>query len=127
MTGVSPQVLRYLVNGVIATLVHYAVLSLNLGLFGFRSAGLANFVAALFGIGASFLGSYLYVFPTARGRVVSRLVLFGGLYGLIAVLHGLLLWLWTDLCGADWRTGFVLATAVQMSISYLGNKHVVFR
>ena len=41
---------RYIVNGVFATAVHFAVLTFNLKVLGFASAGLANLVAAVFGI-----------------------------------------------------------------------------
>ncbi len=127
MFGVQPQVLRYLLNGLAATLVHYSVLSLNLHLFDFRSAGVANLVAAVFGIGASFLGSYFYVFAGAGGPILSRLSRFVALYAAIAVLHGAVLWVWTDHYRADYRIGFVLATVLQMAFSFFGNKHLVFR
>ena len=55
------EVQRYIVNGVVATAVHYGVLTFNISVLGFASAGFANFVAALFGIATSFLGS-----PTQR-------------------------------------------------------------
>jgi putative flippase GtrA len=127
MTPGQRELLRYVISGLVATVVHYTVLSLNITLLEFRSAGLANFVAALFGITASFLGSYYYVFRSRQGQIVSQLVRFGGLYGAIAVLHGSVLWLWTDRFGLDFRAGFLVATALQVSLSYLGNKFIVFR
>ena len=58
----AAEVFRYVINGLFATAVHYIVLTVNLGLFEFKSAGLANFIAAIFGIASSFLGSRYYVF-----------------------------------------------------------------
>ncbi len=127
MIRVQPQILRYFLNGLAATLVHYTVLNLNLHHFEFRSAGLANLIAAIFGIAASFLGSYYYVFAGAGGPILSRLTRFLALYAAIAALHGVVLWGWTDHFGADYRIGFVLATVLQMAFSFLGNKHLVFR
>ena len=48
------QAARYIVNGVVATAVHYAVLRFNLGVLHIPSAGLANLIAAGFGIMTSF-------------------------------------------------------------------------
>lgn len=121
------EILRYVVNGVAATLVHYTVLTVNLELLGFSSAGAANLVAACFGITASFLGSRYYVFRSAHAPIAGQFLKFGGLYAAIAVLHGLVLWLWTDRFGLDYRAGFLLAAALQVSLSYIGNKFLVFR
>lgn len=127
MTSGQREIFRYVVNGLFATAVHYAVLDLNMTILGFRSAGFGNFVAAIVGIFVSFLGSYYYVFDTKQARILPQLVKFAGLYGAIAVLHGAALWLWSDRFGLDYRTGFLTATALQVALSYLGNKHIVFR
>ena len=52
---------------------------------------------------------------------------FGGLYGVVAFFHGLVLLIWTDLYALDYRIGFLIATVVQVSLSYLGNKLLVFK
>jgi len=123
----TAQILRYIANGVVATAVHYAVLTLNLTAFGVASAGLANFIAAFFGITASFIGSRYFVFSQTNGGLLAQAVKFSGLYGIIAVMHGLLLWVWTDIQGMDYRLGFLLATAIQLSLSFIGNKWLVFK
>lgn len=127
MTADRHEIFRYVVNGLVATAVHYGVLTLNITVLEFRLAGLANFVAALFGIGASFLGSYFHVFRSKQGRILPQFAQFGGLYAMMAVLHGFVLWLWSDRLGFDYRAGFVAATALQVCLSYLGNKYIVFR
>lgn len=127
MKSQAAEISRYAINGIIATVVHYGVLTANLGFLEFKSAGLANFVAAIFGIITSFLGSRYYVFSRTEESIVQQAVKFSGLYGAIAVLHGLLLWLWTDWYGLDYRVGFLFATSIQMSLSYLGNKFLVFK
>lgn len=119
--------LRYGINGLAATAVHYGVLSFNLNALGFTSAGWANFVAALFGISASFLGSRYFVFTQTTQQMGGQMVMFGVLYGALAVVHGLVLLTWTDLMGWDYRSGFLVATALQVAVSYLGNKFLVFK
>ena len=120
------QVARYAINGLAATAVHFVVLQINLKLFGITSAGLANFMAAFFGIAVSFTGSRLYVFHDHQQPVLQQASKFGLLYALIACLHGLMLYMWADLQGWDYRVGFLLATMLQVSLSYWGNKYLVF-
>ena len=121
------QVVRYAINGLIATAVHFGVLQINLKLLEIPSAGLANFIAAFVGIAVSFFGSRYYVFHGHQQPFLQQASKFGVLYAAIASLHGLVLYTWTDLQGWDYRVGFLLATAVQISFSYLGNKHLVFK
>lgn len=127
MRSQAAEIMRYVINGLVATVVHYGVLTANLSLLEFKSAGLANFVAAIFGITVSFLGSRYFVFYRTAENLLRQAVKFSGLYGAIAILHGLLLWVWTDWNGFDYRIGFLLITAIQVSVSYLGNKFLVFK
>ena len=46
---------------------------------------------------------------------------------MIAVFHGLVLLIWTDWYALDYRIGFLIATVVQVLLSYLGNKLLVFK
>ena len=121
------QAARYVVNGVAATAIHYAVLRFNLGVLQIPSAGLANLIAAGFGITASFLGSRYFVFRAHAGSFLHQFAKFGLLYVCIALLHGCVLWVWTDINRLDFRVGFLLATALQVALSFWGNKVLVFR
>ena len=85
------EVLRYAINGFVATAVHFAVLAFNLHVLHFSSAGLANLTASLFGISASFVGSRYFVFPRTGEPIVAEALRFSGLYGAIALLHGAVL------------------------------------
>jgi putative flippase GtrA len=123
----ASEISRYAINGLVATAVHYGVLTVNLSHLDFNSAGLANFVAAIVGIVTSFFGSRYYVFKRTTEGIIQQAIKFSGLYGVIAVLHGLLLLFWTDWYGLDYSIGFLLATVLQVSLSYLGNKFLVFK
>lgn len=120
------QLIRYIINGLVATAVHFSVLTFNLDVLGFQSAGVANLFAAIAGIGTSFLGGRYYVFENKDGSFAHQLGKFVLLYATIACLHGLILLVWTDSMHLDYRAGFLLATAVQVSLSYFGNKLLVF-
>ncbi len=121
------EVLRYAINGFVATAVHFAVLAFNLHVLHFSSAGLANLTASLFGISASFIGSRYFVFPRTGEPMVAEALRFSGLYGAIALLHGAVLLVWSDYFALDYRLGFLLATVLQVSLSYLVNKFLVFK
>lgn len=120
------QIVRYTINGLLATAVHFAVLSFNLKIIGLPSAGLANFIAAFFGIVISFLGSRYFVFHGQADSMVRQAAKFWVLYAAIAVLHGLVLYFWSDKLHLDYRYGFLLATGLQVVLSYFGNKKLVF-
>lgn len=121
------EILRYGINGIVATAVHYAVLIFNLEMLSLSSAGLANMVAALFGISTSFIGSRYFVFRKTDESILPQAAKFGGLYIAFAVVHGAVLFIWTDRLGYDYRLGFILATAFQITGSYLGNRFLVFK
>ena len=119
--------MRFAINGLVATMVHFFILQVMLESLGELSVGLANFIAALLGISISFIGSRYFVFKAQQQSVFHQLYKFGVIYISIAVLHGLVLYGWSDLKGWDYRTGFLLATVLQMLFSYWGNKLIVFR
>jgi putative flippase GtrA len=118
---------RYVINGVVATGVHYAALVFNLHILELRSAGLANLCAATVGIAASFLGSRYFVFRRREENILRQAAKFGLLYATIALLHGVILYFWTDVGGFDYRVGFLIALVLQVVLSYWGNKTLVFK
>jgi putative flippase GtrA len=123
----NKQPIRYIVNGLVATAVHFLVLTFNLKVLEWNSAGVANLVAAIFGISVSFLGSRYYVFNGSLEPLVKQLYRFMLLYAVIAILHGLLMYVWVDLYLQNYMIGFVIATVMQVACSYIGNKVLVFK
>lgn len=118
---------RYIVNGLVATAVHFAVLTFNLKVLGFASAGFANLIAAVFGIATSFIGSRVYVFHGSAETLLHQISRFILLYVSIALLHGALLYAWTDVMALNYIAGFAVATVMQVIFSYWGNKILVFK
>jgi putative flippase GtrA len=119
--------IRYIINGLFATAVHYGVLTFNITFLKFESAGIANFVAALFGITISYIGNRVYVFRSRTHAIFSEMLRFLVLYLVIALCHGVVLSAWTDWQGWDYRWGFLAATCMQVCLSYCGNKILVFK
>ena len=120
------QIARYGVNGVAATVVHYSALRVGLDVLHIPSAGEANFLAALFGITASFFGSRYFVFRKFDEPILRQASRFVLLYLCIALLHAGLLFVWTDEFGFDYNYGFMIAIVLQVICSYFGNKFLVF-
>jgi putative flippase GtrA len=127
MFTISHTFVRFVINGVVATGVHYLTLTFNIEVVGIQYTGLANMLAAIVGITASFLGSRYFVFKLTSEPIMVQARKFVALYASIALLHGLVLFIWTDLSELDYRTGFILATFLQMICSYWGNKLLVFK
>lgn len=123
---IEPELIRYILNGLFATGVHYSILTLNLQVLEFTYAGVANLIAGAFGISTSFLGNRYFVFKKTDQSFTQQAWKFCILYLVIALVHGAILFVWSDLFGRDYRIGFLIATAIQFLASYVGNKLLVF-
>ncbi len=123
----SAQVFKYIVNGLAATGIHFSVLVFCLEVLHWQTAGLANLVASIFGITASFIGSRYFVFSGSSVAARSQVVRFVVLYAMLAAMHGFVMYLWADVAKLNYVFGFVIATGLQVLSSYFGNKLLVFK
>lgn len=122
----AAEVLRYIVNGLAATAAHFATLAFCMDVVHVPYAGLANAAGSVVGITVSFLGSRHWVYRGHDEPWPVQAARFGVLYACIALLHALVLFLWTDVGRLDYRIGFLVATGLQVTLSYWGNKRLVF-
>ena len=120
------QFVRYIINGVAATIVHYTILRIGLQGLHLPSAGLANLLGAIFGITVSFVGSRYFVFRHFHEPILRQATKFVALYAAIACMHAVLLFVWTDLWRQDYNIGFLVGIVVQVIGSYFGNRFLVF-
>lgn len=123
----ASQPSRFLLNGLVATAVHFLVLAFCLHVLQLPSAGASNVLAALVGITASFFGSRHYVFRAHRESIWTQVQRFWLLYLALSLVQGLVLFLWSDLAGLDYRAGFLIGVVIQAVSSYYGGRHWVFR
>lgn len=123
----SSEKVRYLINGVLATLVHYLVLSSAIEAFELESAGLANLLGSAAGIATSYIGNRHFVYRQTQAPVLAQGARFLLLYASLALMHGGVMYVWTDQLGLNYQIGFVLTVSIQVVVGYLGNKHLVFR
>ncbi|MCO5546291.1 GtrA family protein [Xylella fastidiosa] len=112
------QLLRYLLNGLVATAVHYTILRFTLEVLGLHSAGLANGIAAIFGIIVSFIGNRYFVFRIVQVPLAKQALLFILTYFCIALIHTCILYFWTDVYNLNYTLGFLMATAMQVVFSF---------
>jgi len=125
--ALAREPVRFFINGLIATAVHFGLLWLLFAKTQLLAAGIANMIAAGIAISTSFLGNRYFAYRAHAAPVVSQAGRFLVFYAALAVMHGLVLFTWTDVGGLDYRIGFLLATVVQTISSYLGGKHWVFK
>ena len=122
----NQELMRFVINGVFASFIHFLVLWFFLKVLNFNSAAVSNIIASIFGIMASFLGNRYFVFIGHTEAFFTQLSKFSGLYVAIAVLHGISAYIITDIYSIDYRIGFIFALFVQVILGYLGSKYLVF-
>jgi len=117
----------FLINGLIATIIHYAVLYYMVEIVYINSAGVSSLVSSLFASIISFIGNKYIVFRIHYDPAIIQATRFTALYLIMALFHGIFLHSWTDLLGLNYRFGFLLAVAVQIGVGFFGNKYFVFK
>ncbi|MHC8604044.1 GtrA family protein [Arenicellales bacterium IMCC58067] len=116
---------RYMLNGLFATFVHFTILYLLIEVASLNFVWLANSMASMVAISLSFLGNRYFVFRSFEMNIGAQFAKFFGLYVLIAVLHGALLFFWSDLLGLDYKFGFAIAVLLQLILGFLANKLIL--
>jgi len=126
MKSQTKELVRYVINGLVATTVHYSVLNICMEHLHLVSAGISNMLASSVGISCTFLGNRYFVFRSYDHAIFSQAIKCVGLYLSIALLNGAILFLWTDQLGYNYKTGFLLSLALQALLSYFFSKKYVF-
>jgi putative flippase GtrA len=121
----SSEVVRYVLNGLFATALHFSVFSIAIQVFHVPIAALASLIATTFGITASFLGNRYFVFASQK-PLLPQAFSFAGIYLSIACLHVATIAILTDWLKFDFRLGFIVATVIQTVFGYLGNRRLIF-
>jgi putative flippase GtrA len=120
------QKLRYVLNGVAATLVHYLTLRVLIQLLPGTDVGLCNMGASVAGITASFLGNRHLVFAQTQKWVGKQLAQFLVLYGVLASIQGALMHGLVASWGLNITLAFLICTAFQFVAGFSVNKYFIF-
>ena len=123
---VLEEIFLFLINGFLATLVHLAALILFVNFAGL-SYGASNFLSFLVGSISSFLGNKFFVFKVKnKFRTTSQFIKFFFLYLTLAFEHGIALHWWSDINEYNYIVGFLLITMLNIIISFIFNKYIIF-
>ena len=117
---------RFIINGLIATLIHFLILYMCVNLLVISYDGISNFIGAIFGTIYSFLGNKFFVFKSKNNSIFREGFRFLILYSLMALNHGIFLYIWSDLIGKDFIIGFFIITILNTFLSFFYNKRKVF-
>jgi len=121
------QVFKFIINGLIATFVHYMVLYFNMEVIRMTSATLANLIGASFGITVSFFGNRNFVFLSKNKAVHFQAMGFITLQSILIAIQSIILFIWVDLYDHNYQIVFIFAVGISTVLSYTANKLIIFR
>ena len=119
--------LKYILNGLSATLFHYIILRLLLMNFYFEYYASADFIAAFFGICFSYLGNKFFVFKHSSSNHFVQYFIFLIFYFLMMIVHSSIIFIISDIYNVNFNIGFVAATFFQFLFTYYVNKKIIFK
>ena len=122
---INPTLLKFIINGLFATGIHYVTLYVFLYILSFSPFG-ADLIAATIGMIVSFIGNKYFVFKNKEGKLHTQAFKFLVIYGIIALFHAAILHVSIVILQINYNYGFFIATSIQVILSYIGNKKVVF-
>ena len=114
----SNEFARYLINGFVATFVHYASLNVAIYALGDKNLIEINTLAAFLGILVSFIGSRYFVFKKYNQSVFFQLVKFFIFYIFLSILHSGVMYIFVYLFYFDYRLAFIPATVPDLAKLY---------
>jgi putative flippase GtrA len=123
-TRVMPAFGRYLLIGLLATAIHYALLMALVELAGAAAAPSAAFGAAC-GALAAYAGNHRYTFVggAAHRRALPR---FLAVAALGAAANGAIVWAGTEFLGMHYLAAQVVATTIVVWSGYVLNRRLSF-
>lgn len=121
------EALKFVANGIFATFIHFFFL-ITFITYTDASYGFSNFIACIFGSISSFLGNkyFVFTFYDQTAQTFVQFFRFLLLYFLLALNAGFTLYFWADIYGFNFIFGFLVITMINVIISFLANKFLIF-
>jgi len=126
LAGAFAQPARFVIVGLTATLVYTGVTALLIDGLRVESATLAACIGTLFGLLVSYFGNLWWTFR-AQGRHQDFLPRFALVYGAVFLFNGATMWLLEERLGLHYAVPLAITVVVSPVITYLCNRHFVFR
>jgi putative flippase GtrA len=120
------KAVKFFINGLISTLVHYLVLIFAIELIKIDNIILANLIAGIIAIFYSFISNKYYVFKAHNKNIFFQVLKFLILYLSTIMLHTVIMFFLTK-TGVDYHISFFVTSSFLAVISFIVNKIVVFK
>lgn len=126
---INKNLLKYSVNGLFATLMHYLALIILIEFFKIKYIGIGNIFASIVGIIFSFFGNKYLVFHmnSNRRQTIKKFVEFSASYIVIAIIGAAIFFLLTDIFRFNYHYGFFLIIIIQFILGYLTSSNLIFK
>jgi len=122
---ISHSIVRFTINGLVATGVHYLVMVFAIHVLNITWYSLAYAFAFLFAVVTSFWGNKRFVFKSRQVQDF-QFVKFVVLYLGLLVMTSLTMWMVSDYGGLHYNAGFIIAVTMQFIGGYLGSRYLIF-
>ena len=117
---------RFVLVGIIATLVHYLVILCLVDLLSLLEPTPATVVGSVFGIATAYIGNYHYVFGVDDKRHHHYLPRFVITYLIVMIIHASVMYLFAEILLLPYELGFITATALSAMTTFMANNLIVF-
>jgi putative flippase GtrA len=117
---------RFVLVGLVATLVHYLVILCLVDLLNLLDPTPATVVGSVFGIATAYVGNYHYVFGVDDNRHDHYVPRFVITYLIVMTIHASVMYLFVELLLLPYELGFITATALSAITTFAANNLVVF-
>jgi putative flippase GtrA len=121
------EALKFLLNGLISTLIHYVILVVAIEILGVVSIVLANMMAGATAVLYSFVGNKYYVFKSHDEVLYFQAFKFLIVYTLLIILHTIAMFVLTNKMSVSYHISFIMVSSLFAMASFFLNKIVVFR
>ena len=122
---INHSIVRFTINGLVATGVHYVAMVFAIHVLGITWYGLAYAFAFLFAVVTSFFGNKRFVFKYHQVQDF-QFVKFVALYLGLLVMTSLTMWAVSDYGGLHYNAGFIITVTLQFIGGYLGSRYLIF-
>jgi putative flippase GtrA len=118
--------IKYFVNGLIASTVHFLIFYLLYKILKIESAFISYLLASIIGIYISYFGNNKFVFNGVRNFKVAKFLKYIILQLILLLISTSLIWILIDINEINYIISFLFALIIQFFIGYYISKNYIF-